>query len=132
MKDLKKKFEGDLNKLHQISDDPKDLEAKNKNLGKGIGEITTNIFLRELRGIWKKADPLPSPLVIEGAKYINIIPQEPRSRAKILEKLKSIWQKNKIEGKDFVDFEASLLRPAKDYYRKGKNFHWFKILFQNV
>ena len=122
MKNLKEEYRGDLNRLHQAAKDPKDLEKKIKNLGKGIGDITANIFLRELRGIWKKADPFPSPLVIEGARCINIIPKELKSENKILEELKSVWQKNKVKGKDFVDFEASLLRIAKDYYRKGKKF----------
>jgi len=122
MKDLKKEYTGNLNKLHQISKDPRDLETRIKNLGKGIGDVTANIFLRELRGIWKNADPFPSPLVIEGAKSISIIPQQLKSKEKILGKLKSIWQRNKIKGKDFVNFETSLLRLAKDYYRKGKSF----------
>jgi hypothetical protein len=120
MKDLKKEYKGDLNNLHQVSENPRDLEEKIKNLGKGIGDITANIFLRELRGIWKKAEPLPSPLVIEGARCINMISEKLRSKSKILERLKSIWQQNKVKGKDFVDFEASLLRLAKDYHRKGK------------
>jgi len=28
--------------------------------------VTVNIFLRELRGVWEKADPLPGDMVIEG------------------------------------------------------------------
>jgi len=78
--------------------------------------------LRELREIWEKADPLPGPLVIEGARYLNIIPAKLKSREKILERLKTVWQKNKLRAKDFVDFEAALLRLAKNYLRKGKEF----------
>jgi hypothetical protein len=29
----------------------------------GVGEVTANIFLRELRPYWKKADPEPLPIV---------------------------------------------------------------------
>lgn len=122
IKNLKEEYQSDLNRLHQAAKDPGDLEKRLKNLGKGIGDITANIFLRELRGIWKKADPSPSPLVIEGARCINIIPKELKSENKILKELKSVWRKNKVRGKDFVNFEASLLRLAKDYYRKGKKF----------
>lgn len=122
MNDLKKRYDGDLNGLHRIAQNPKDLETKIKNLGKGIGDVTANIFLRELREIWEKADPLPGPLVIEGATHLDIIPGELKSREKTLQRLKSIWQKNRIKGKDFVDFEAALLRLAKNYLRKGKEF----------
>jgi len=122
MKDLKDKYDGDLNRLHQISQDSEDLENNIKNLGTGIGDVTVNIFLRELRGIWKKAEPLPGPLVIEGARYLNVIPQKLKSGEKILERLKTVWQKSKVRGKDFVNFEASLLRLAKDHLRKGKEF----------
>lgn len=124
MKSLKEIYKGDLNMLHQSAKNPRDLEKRIKNLGKGIGDITTNIFLRELRGIWEKADPFPSPLVIEGARYIDIIPKQLKSKSKILEELKLNWQKNKIKGKNFVDFEVSLLKLAKDYCRKGKKFSW--------
>ena len=122
MNDLKKRYDGDLNRLHRIARNSRDLETKIKNLGKGIGDVTTNIFLRELREIWEKADPLPGPLVIEGARYLSIIPEKLKSREKILERLKTVWQKNKLRAKDFVDFEAALLRLAKDYLRKGKEF----------
>jgi len=122
MNDLKKRYDGDLNRLHRIARNSRDLETKIKNLGKGIGDVTTNIFLRELREIWEKADPLPGPLVIEGARYLSIIPEKLKSREKILERLKTVWQKNRIKGKSFVHFEAALLRLAKDYLRKGKEF----------
>jgi hypothetical protein len=122
MNDLKKRYDGDLNRLHRIARNSRDLETKIKSLGKGIGDVTANIFLRELREIWEKADPLPGPLLIEGARYLNIIPEKLKSREKILERLKTVWQKNRLRGKDFVDFEAALLRLAKDYLRKGKEF----------
>ncbi|HTN66139.1 MAG TPA: hypothetical protein VL051_08155 [Burkholderiaceae bacterium] len=57
---LMEQYGGDLNALHQRSKDASDLEKRLKRLGKGIGGVTVNIFLRELRGIWSKAAPLPS------------------------------------------------------------------------
>jgi endonuclease III len=120
MKNLKEKYDGDLNKLHRESRDSRDLEEKIQSLGKGIGEITSNIFLRELRSVWGKAEPYPSDLVILASKRSGLISPAMKSKKKILEELKSLWQKNKIKGKDFADFEASLLRLGKDYYRKGK------------
>src|SRR3989304_9603945 len=120
MKDLKDRYNGDLNLLHKESKDSRDLEMNLRSLGKGIGEVTTNIFLRELRGVWEKAEPYPSDLVILAARRTGLISGNVRSKKKILKELKSLWQKNKIKGKDFVDFEAALLRLGKDYYRKGK------------
>jgi len=120
VKDLKEKYDSSLNKLHQESKDTGDLEEKIQNLGKGIGEITTDIFLRELRDIWKKAEPYPSDLVILACRKSGLIPSGISSKEKILTELKSLWQENKIKGKDFADFEAALLRLGKDYYHKGK------------
>lgn len=50
---------GDLERLHAASDGPRDLERRLMEF-KGIGPVGVNIFLRELRGIWEKADPPPS------------------------------------------------------------------------
>lgn len=55
--DLLRLYDGDLNILHALSSDPRDLEERLKGLGKGIGDVTVNIFLRELRGVWAKARP---------------------------------------------------------------------------
>jgi endonuclease III len=117
---LKELYHGDLNKLHEQAKDSLDLEDRLKNLGKGIGEVTANIFLRELRGIWQKADPLPSDLVILSARNLRLISSKRKSKKEILNELKKIYQKNRIKGKDFVDFEAALLRLGKDFCRKEK------------
>jgi hypothetical protein len=37
-----------------------------------VGPVTTNIFLRELRRIWRKADPEPLPLVLEEAGHVGV------------------------------------------------------------
>lgn len=51
MNTLNTRYGGDLNRLHAEAADPRDLELRIKQLGKGIGDVTANIFLRELRGI---------------------------------------------------------------------------------
>ena len=53
---------GDLNVLHDCPEGPRNLEARLMGLGKGIGPVTANIFLREMRSVWLKADPAISPL----------------------------------------------------------------------
>lgn len=121
-------YQGDLNKLHLGAKDSSDLENRLKNLGKGIGEVTVNIFLRELRGIWQKADPLPSDLVILSARNLGLLSHKIKSKKEILNELKSVYQRNKVNwksrqrrgGKGFVDFEAALLRLGKDFCRKEK------------
>jgi endonuclease III len=119
MGSLQKQYKRDLNQLHREAKDSFDLEKRLKNLGKGIGEVTINIFLRELRGIWEKADPYPGELVILAAKNLGLGSQK-KSRKEILNELKSVWQKNQVEGKTFVDFETALLRLGKDFCRKRK------------
>jgi len=62
---------GSLEKLHDRAEDSKDLEQKLQEL-KGIGSVATNIFLRELRSIWSKANPRPSPLSLAVAKKLGL------------------------------------------------------------
>jgi endonuclease III len=116
---LQNEYNGDLNQLHQEAKDSFDLENRLKNLGKGIGDVTVNIFLRELREIWEKADPYPGELVILSANNLGLCSPK-KSKKAILIELKSVWQKNRVKGKTFVDFESALLRLGKDFCRKEK------------
>lgn len=96
MGNLNTKYSGSLNKLHEDAADSLDLENRLKKLGKGIGDVTVSIFLRDLRGVWRKADPKPTPLVILAAKRLGIIETENPKQA--LRELKVFWRKNKIAG----------------------------------
>ncbi|MBE9536681.1 MAG: hypothetical protein IMF07_05825 [Proteobacteria bacterium] len=116
MNDLEKDYSGDLNQLHDRSIDEEDLEMRLKGLGKGIGDVTVNIFLRELRNVWKKADPLPSEFVRLAAKNLGLL----RPRENALKTLKELWDREKVGGRDFCDFEAALLRLGKDYCKRSK------------
>ena len=111
-------YRGDLNILHSMAADSKDLEERLVALGKGIGDLTVNIFLRELRGIWHKADPLPSELVIMAARNIGIIPEDLEDKRKILNTLMKTCNDAGLGMKDFSDFEASLIRLGKGFCRK--------------
>ncbi|MEM2902452.1 MAG: hypothetical protein QXO32_06980 [Candidatus Bathyarchaeia archaeon] len=104
-KNLKRLYGGDLTRLYEDSKDSKDLEEKIKSLGKGIGDTTVSIFLRDMRMVWKKADPKPTPLVEKALKALNI------------ESLKTYAVEN---GLDVVWLETALLRYAKDFLKKGK------------
>jgi len=69
---LTDKYRDDLNVLHSTASGPRDLEARLKALAKGIGDVTVNIFLREMREIWGKAEPLPSDLVVMAATHMRL------------------------------------------------------------
>lgn len=93
---LIKEYKGSLKKLHREAKSSEDLENKITNFY-GIGPITANIFLRELRPFWKKADPEPLPIVKKIAKKYEI-------------------DLNKYNRKSlaFVRIEAGLIRLRKE------------------
>ncbi len=68
---LIKEYGGSLKKLHKRAKNNEDLEIKLMNFY-GIGPITANIFLRELRPFWKKSDPEPLPIVKKIAKKYDV------------------------------------------------------------
>ena len=68
---LLQKYRGSLKELHKEAQDSKDLEDKLTGFY-GIGPITTNIFLRELRPFWEKANPEPLPIVKKIAQKYGI------------------------------------------------------------
>jgi len=123
MKNLEDQYKGDLNLLHAAASDSRDLEVKIKQLGKGIGDVTASIFLRELRGIWSKADPPLQELAISAARGLGLTKKRGRDdveRLTILKELQDLWSRNHVEGKSFVDFEAALVRYGKDVVRKRR------------
>lgn len=103
-KELLEKYNGDLNEVHKLAKDPRDLERRLQEFY-SVGPVTCRIFLRELRGIWEKADSKPGRFVKLAAKKLKI-PSD-------LAGLKKYWQKNKIRGYDFRHFEVALLRFGK-------------------
>jgi hypothetical protein len=64
-------YGGRLGALHEAAADVADLEARLKAIY-GIGPVTANIFLRELRPVWAKADPAPLPVVAGLARVLGI------------------------------------------------------------
>jgi len=101
---LMERYGGNLNRLHELAVDSRDLEARIMALGKGLGPTTTSIFLRDMRAIWSKADPEPTPLVRQAQKSLGI------------KDLKSCAKRSKT---DLVRLETALLRLAKDFLRQG-------------
>jgi hypothetical protein len=68
---LMREYGGSLKKLHGAAKDSADLEARLLDFY-GIGPVTVNIFLRELRPFWEKADPEPLPAVKETARRLKV------------------------------------------------------------
>lgn len=92
---LKEKY-GDLERLHAESSSPADLERRLQEF-KGVGPVGVNIFLRELRGIWKKAKPKPSPISVATAKKIG------------------------LNQKDIEHYESQLVRLNLEYCKKRRS-----------
>lgn len=99
MKNLLEKY-GSIDGINRAAKDARDLEDKIKSLGKGIGDSTVSIFLRELRVVWKKAEPDVRPEVVRLAKRLKIRIPENRHTA------------------SFVRLEAGLTRLAIELHRK--------------
>jgi len=92
MRKLKSEY-GDLEELHRKAKDSMDLEKRLREF-KGVGPVAVNIFLRELRGIWEKADPKPSKMAIEVAERLNL--------------------------KDYKKYESALVRLNLEYCKKRR------------
>jgi endonuclease III len=64
-------YGGSLNCLHLRAADARDLEQRLTDFY-GVGPVTANIFLRELRPHWPKANPEPLPVVERSAASLGI------------------------------------------------------------
>lgn len=64
-------YDGSLSNLYRQARDSEDLERRLIDFY-GVGPVTTNIFLRELRPYWSKSDPEPLPIVRKIAQACNV------------------------------------------------------------
>jgi len=71
---LKERY-GSLEGVHAQAKDSQDLERKLLGF-KGVGPTTVNIFLRELKGVWEKANPALSPVAKEVASKLGLSQEE--------------------------------------------------------
>jgi hypothetical protein len=106
---LEQDYSGNLDTLHDAAADTRDLQQRIKALGRGIGDTTADIFLRELRGIWVKADPPLSPLALSAAIELGYLMQGTNPE-QALAGLKKIWAAEAQTTADFAEFEAALVR----------------------
>jgi hypothetical protein len=115
---LSKQYRGDLNTLHAQAKNPRNLEQRIRELGKGIGDVTIGIFLRELRGTWPMAEPLPSELVLVGAQDLGLLPRSLKDKRCALVELKAKWEREGSQLSQFPDFEAALVRRGLSVRRR--------------
>lgn len=121
MKHLIGQYGGDLETLHDAASDATDVEVRLKTLGKGIGEVTVQIFLRELRGIWTKAQPALSPLGILAAGDLALFSTNGGRGGRVtVDRLRVLWKRSAVERKSFSDFESALVRLGRDYCRRQR------------
>lgn len=107
---LLRDYQGNLDTLHDAAADARDLEARLKALGKGIGDTTVAIFLRELRGVWPKAEPPLSPLALAAAIALGYLRPGTLATDRALTKLHKVWTDCGQPVTGFADFEAALVR----------------------
>ncbi|AFD00849.1 hypothetical protein Mtc_2111 [Methanocella conradii HZ254] len=69
---LLKEYGGSLQRLYEASADEEDLERRLMGLGRGVGPITVSIFLRDMRSVWPKARPKPTPRVRKAMSLLGI------------------------------------------------------------
>jgi endonuclease III len=117
MTSLKENYQGDLERLAATARDYADLEQRLRDLASGIGPTTVNIFLRELRDIWPKAQPPLSSLARLAAAHLGLIPGN-LSPEKAWKALAAHWQAQPAAGFEITDLEAALVRLGRDFCRK--------------
>ncbi len=100
-------YAGNLNRLHDSAADRTDLVARLCGFW-GVGETTAGIFLREVRGLWTKADPPLGDLACLAARHLGM--DDPLA----------YWRATAVEGWDFRHLEAALTRLGRDYCRKRR------------
>jgi len=100
-------YAGNLNRLHDSAADSTDLVARLCEFW-GVGETTASIFLREVRGLWAKADPPLGDLACLAARHLGL--NDPLA----------YWRANPVAGWDFRHLEAALTRLGRDHCRRGR------------
>ncbi len=71
MQQLNEWYGGKLTNIHKMAKDAGDLEQRLMEFY-GVGPVTVNIFLRELRTVWKKANPEPLAIINKLAKKFKV------------------------------------------------------------
>jgi len=111
-----------LERIHEEAAGPEDLEKRLQEL-KGFGPVATNIFLRELRGIWPKAKPKPSGLALEVGRRLKLRAVEPFESALVRLKLEYCKRKRCGECPARVHCRARKIKPSTKSAAKHRSPH---------
>ncbi len=97
-KKLKQEYNSRITNIHKEAKNPEDLEKRLQEFWR-VGPVTANIFLRELRTAWKKANPEPLPHIKKTAKKYKIrldnIPRKTKRFIRLECALHRLWRKKK-------------------------------------
>ena len=107
---LERNYGGSLDALHAAASGPRDLETRLKALGKGIGDTTVGIFLRELRGVWDRAAPSLSPLALAAGTALGYLRPAVGDPERALARLQHVWAADGRPAAGFAEFESALVR----------------------
>ncbi len=107
MKLLGKKYGGRVSRIHEKASGSRDLEERLLEF-RGVGPVTAAIFLRDLRCVWKRAEPELTPLENAGARALGI------------KDVNSFWKKKKVRGYGLANLQTALMRLGR-MKRKGIN-----------
>ncbi len=112
MKELKEKY-GSIEKLYANSKSTEELKSKLMEF-KGIGEVTSQIFLRELRGVWKIDVPVSSKAVEMAEKLdINLAEFEGERLTRVEDALVKFYLRYGTTGKGTEAMPADIVALMK-------------------
>ena len=114
---LVEEYDGRVETIHARARDAADLEARLLAF-KGIGRVTASIFLRELRGIWPKADPPLTDIEVLAARALGLTTA--KSPEKVMRDLRQQWKPRAASGRDFRHLEAALVREGLTVRRQRR------------
>jgi endonuclease III len=114
---LLEEYGGSVENIHATAHDSAEL-ARRLLAFKGIGPVTVSIFLRELRGVWPKADPLPTDVELLAARTLHLVTARDPNGA--LAQLKALWRVHPVRGYQFRHLETALVRLGLDLRRRAR------------
>jgi hypothetical protein len=106
-------YDADINRLHFFAEDAGDLARRLRVLGRRVPHRAVNLFLMEMRGVWDKARPGPSPAAMEAAFRLGIVGN--RDYVEVADELRATWDRTGHKGRTYADFEAALSRLGENY-----------------
>ena len=115
---LNQQYQGDLNRLHFFTNDELDLEKRLRALGERVTPAVVKLFLREMRGLWEKAEPPLTKDVLLALERLGLA--DTTSPVLALEELRIRWEDSKINQTQFSVLETALTKLGKSYCRKMK------------